>query len=140
MTSFPVSTTDFFAISQFKKFNVLDAPSVQTWLDVYSELCPIEEFGDRTGLCVMLLTAHFLELNWEEDGVTASNAVAIASGGALSNRREIASVPSTLSPSDAYLSKTNFGLSFLMLRDFIRSGGFFGSIGVGIVVPPFLAW
>lgn len=140
MTSFPVSTTDFFAIAQFKKFNVLHVPSVQTWLDVYSEMCPIEEFRDRAGLCIMLLTAHFLELNWEEEGVTASNAVAIASGGAMSNRREITSVPSNMSLSDTFLSKTTYGQSFLLIRDFIKSGGFFSNVNEVIIVPPFLAW
>ena len=140
MTSFPVSTTDFFAIAQFKKFNVLHVPSVQTWLDVYSEMCPIEEFRDRAGLCIMLLTAHFLELNWEEEGVTASNAVAVASGAALSNRRQVTAASPNMSPSDTFLTLTIYGRQFLMIRDWIKSGGFFSNVNEVIVVPPFLAW
>jgi|GEM_PF-5046615 len=140
MTSLPVSTTTFFEIAQFKKFNVLDVLSVQTWLDFYSELCPIEGFRDRTGMCVMLLTAHFLELNWEEEGVTASNVVAVASGAALSNRRQVTSVSPNMSPSDTFLTLTIYGKQFLMIRDWIKSGGFFSNVNEVIVVPPFLAW
>ncbi|WP_055076792.1 DUF4054 domain-containing protein [Pseudanabaena sp. 'Roaring Creek'] len=139
MTSVPVSTASFFAIEQFRKFSTIDVTSVQMWLDVYSGMCPIEQFDTRAELCVMLLTAHTLELTMEEDVIDASNAVSIASGGAMANRR-VSSTPAPNSANDTYLSKTAFGQQFMVIRDFISGGNSFFGDNLVLVVPPFLAW
>jgi hypothetical protein len=138
MNILSVTAASFFAIAQFKKFEALEVTSVQMWIDLYAGMCPFEQFGDRAEICIMLLTAHFLELDWEEKGITASNAKAVNMGESLSNRRQ-PSPPQTNMVSDAYLSRTTYGQQFAVIRDFIKSGGsFFGD--TNIVVPPFLAW
>lgn len=137
-TIIPVTAASFLAIAQFKKFEAVDTDSVQMWLDLYAGMCPLEQFGDRAEICTMLLTAHFLELDWEEKGITASNAKAVNAGEALANRRQ-ASPPPVNMASDAYFSRTTFGQNFMQIRDFIKSSdSFFGD--VNSVVPPFLAW
>lgn len=138
MNTISVSASSFFAIAQFKKFESLDLASVQMWLDLHAGMCFSDQFGDRTEICIMLLTAHFLELDWEEKGITASNAKAVNMGESLSNRRQ-PSPPQPDMSSDAYLSRTTYGQQFAVIRDFIKFGGsFFGA--ANIVAPPFLAW
>jgi len=134
-TTIPVLTASFTAIAQFSKFSTLDSASTQVWLDLYAAMIPQEEFGDRTELCTMLLTAHYLELVWEETGIDASNTTAVASGGAIANRRS----PSPNMVTNDYLSRTAYGQQFLMIRDFIKAGSFFGD-AANIAVPPFLAF
>lgn len=137
-TIIPVSVASFLAIAQFKKFEAVESTSIQMWLDLYAGMCPFEQFGDRAEICTMLLTAHFLELDWEEKGITASNAKAVNAGESLSNRRQ-ASPPQPNMASDAYLSRSTYGQQFCVIRDFIKANdSFFGD--TNSVVPPFLAW
>lgn len=137
-TIIPVTAASFFAIAQFKKFEAVDIDSVQMWLDLYAGMVPYEQFGDRAEICTMLLTAHFLELDWEEKGITASNAKAVNAGESLSNRRQ-SSAPQPNMASDAYLSRSTYGQQFCSIRDYIKAGdSFFGDTNT--VVPPFLAW
>lgn len=137
-TIIPVTAASFLAIAQFKKFEAVESTSIQMWLDLYAGMCPFEQFGDRAEICTMLLTAHFLELDWEEKGITASNAKAVNAGESLSNRRQLAPQQPNMA-SDAYLSRSTYGQQFMQIRDFIKSGdSFFGDTNT--VVPPFLAW
>ncbi len=137
-TIIPVTVASFLAIAQFKKFEAVESTSIQMWLDLYAGMCPFEQFGDRAQICTMLLTAHFLELDWEEKGITASNAKAVNAGESLSNRRQLAPQQPNMA-SDAYLARTSYGQMFLQIRDFIKANdSFFGD--ASNIVPPFLAW
>jgi hypothetical protein len=139
MATFPVVTSDTFTSDATFSDFIGESPTfIQSWLNVYSRFCSIEEWGDNAEMAVMLLTAHYLALNTEEGTVTISNAKAIDTGESMSNRRTSTPANSNGKFSDVYLSRTTYGQQLLMIKELILSGGFMGdSIPA---VPPFIAF
>ena len=74
-----MTVTEFRAI--YPKYDCRDESEISGYLAISECYCPLEVWGKRQTFGVQLLTAHFLEIGWQQDLVTAGMATAISQGG-----------------------------------------------------------
>ena len=79
--------SDFLAIEGYKKFTTDDPATIQFWLDRSERMVAQEMFTDDRDReeAIMLLTAHCLETERQQQIETAGQASAIASGNSSRN-------------------------------------------------------
>ena len=74
-----MTVTEFRAI--YPRFECRTDAEITNYLLIAECYCPLSVWDKRQPFGIQLLTAHFLEVGWQQDILTAGMATAIAQGG-----------------------------------------------------------
>lgn len=100
-------------IAQYDRFATVNPQTIQLWLDTARfHFVPAQLWGYHRDIGIGLLTAHFIEMEWLQTGVTSGVAVAAAAGQGGSSP----------SPNDDDLLLTTWGRRFKFFRDGLLNG------------------
>lgn len=65
----------------YKQYDCRDEDEIARYLQVAECYCPLSVWGKRQPFGIELLTAHFLEVGWQQSIVTAGMATALGQSG-----------------------------------------------------------
>ena len=74
-----MTVTEFRAI--YPKFDCREEAEIANFLAIAECYCPLEVWDKRQVFGIQLLTAHFLEVGWQQSVVTAGMATALGQSG-----------------------------------------------------------